>query len=173
MARLEDYEYTRVSDRAIVGTGLASSPEGVAAYSDLQRAVFDDQPLDTQEARDSAYNAQQTANQANTKADSAQTSADSANTKAEAAQASANTAQNRADAAYDLADSAVQQDVGPSFAAPIAGPLRSALPAYIASDADAVYSEMQMQAVMDQVAALTARVAALIIDGRGNHSLTN
>ncbi len=166
MGRITDQEYTYLSDREIAGTSIGTSPAGVAAFSDLQRAVYEDQPQDTKEALDTATQADGKAVAAQDTADSAQASADDAGARADAAQTSANDA-------YDLAGTKVTKDVGPTFAAPTASPSRVTLPAYAGGTAGATYTQADMQAAMDQIAALTSRVAALIVDLRANHSLTN
>jgi hypothetical protein len=170
---MDKNEYTFLNDREIAASGLGSSPSAVQAYGDLQRAVYELTPADVGDAQKTAdvadgkaVNAQETADDAGARADAAQDTADTAKEKAD-------TAQVRADDAYDLADTKVAKDVGPVFAAPVAAVSRDALPAYLGGTAGAAYTADDMQAVMDQVAALTSRVAALITDGRANHSLTS
>jgi len=165
MARMRE-DLTFINDRDAVGSGLATSPVGVAWIRDIQQSVYVDAPADTAEA-------QAKADQADTRAGNAQDSADAAQTSANGAQAAAEAAQSRADDAYDLAGTKVTQNVGPSFAAPAAAASRIALPAYTGGTAAATYTQADMQALIDQVAALTSRVAALITDGRANKSLTN
>jgi hypothetical protein len=159
MARMQDEQFTYLSDREIAGTGLGTSPAAVAAYSDLQRAVFEASPADTQAAQDAA--------------EAAGKAASGAQETAELAQGSADAALMRADDAYDLAETKVTKEVGPVFAAPAAVPSRSALPAYSGDNAGAIYSQSDMQDLIDQVEALTSRVAALIVDLRANGSLTS
>ncbi|WP_398457423.1 hypothetical protein [Sphingomonas albertensis] len=180
MARVTDNEYTFLNDREIAATGIGSSPSAVQAYGDLQRAVYELGPADTADAQNAADGAQASADVADEKAAGAQTAAEAADTKAADAQTAAedagtraDAAQTRADDAYDLAGEKVTKNVGPVFAASLASESRAALPAYVGGTAGAVYTIADMQAVMDQVAALTSRVAALIIDGRANQSLTN
>jgi len=165
MGRLATNAYTFISEREVVGSGLASNPAAVAWVQDVQRAAFEDAPADIQDAQD-------TANIADEKAVGAQASADAAQTSADSAGERADTAQGRADDAYALADGKVTKNVGPVFAAPIATASRAALPAYTGT-ASAIYTQVEVQALMDQVATLTRTVAALIEDGRGNQSLTN
>lgn len=159
MARMQDEQFTYLSDREIAGTGLGTSPAAVAAYSDLQRAVYEASPQDTQAAQDAAEAAQATSEMAQGSADAALIRADDA--------------YDRADEAYDLADGKVSKDVGPVFAAPLATPARAPLPAYAGGSAGATYTQADVQGLIDQVSALTACVAALIVDGRANGSLTD
>lgn len=163
---VRDREYTLLSDREIAGTGLGSSPAAVAAFGDLQRAVYTDQPADTAAAQEAAAQAQGAAAGAQSSADNAQASADNAGN-------AANAAQQRADAAYALADTKVTKDAGPAFSAPVGTVSRAALPAYTSGTAGTTYTQADMQAAMDQIAALTSRVAALITDLRANHALKN
>lgn len=173
MARVTDNEYTFLNDREIAASGIGSSPSAVQAYGDLQRAVYELAPADVGAAQSAADGAQAAAEVADDKASGAQATAESADAKAEDARDRADAAQVRADDAYDLAGTKVSKNVGPAFSAPAASASRAALPAYTGGTAAAVYSAADMQAVMDQVTALTSRVAALIIDGRANQSLTN
>lgn len=166
MARMQDTEYTFLNDREIAATGLGVSPSSVQAYADLQRAVYELSPADVGDAQAAADGAQ-------VSADTADSKAESAGARADAAQADADTAQGRADDAYTLAGTKVAKNNGPVFTAPAATPSRAALPAYAGGTAAGVYTATDMQAVMDQVAALTSRVAALIVDLRANQALRN
>ena len=159
MSRIEEQEYTVLSDREIAGTGLGTSPAAVAAFSDLQRAVYADQPADTAAIQASA--------------DAAASAAGSAQASADASAAAAGTAQTRADDAYVLAGTKVAKDVGPSWSVPTATPARTALPAYTDGTASVTYDATEIGALKTQVAALTAALAAVITDGRANHSLTS
>jgi hypothetical protein len=158
-------DYTQLDDRTIASTGIGTSPEAVALFSDLQQAAYADGPADTAAA-------QAVAEQGVAAAATAQGAADTANATASSAQAAADAAQLRADDAYELADGKVTKDAGPTFAAPTATPSRAALPTYAGGTAAATYTQADVQALIDQVAALTSRVAALITDLRGNHALT-
>lgn len=155
--RAQEDDYTFISERVLTGSGFATSPELISGIVDLQRRTID-----------------QTADAADISAatDAAQGSADAAGAAASGAQTSADTAKTRADAAYALADTKVTQDVGPSFAAPVGAVSRAALPAFTPGAAGLVYSQTDMQAVLDQVTALTTRLAAVISDLRGNGALT-
>ncbi|WP_380778077.1 hypothetical protein [Sphingomonas sp. R86520] len=164
VSRVTDNEYTFLTDREIAASGIGSSPSAVQAYGDLQRAVYELAPADVGDA-------QAAAEAADGKATGAQEAAETADGKAEDAGTRADAAQGRADDAYDLADTKVSKNVGPVFSAPSGGASRSALPAYAGGTASAVYTPSDVQALMDQVAALTSRVAALIVDGRSNQSL--
>jgi hypothetical protein len=141
VAKVRDQEYTYLSDRDIAGTALGTSPAGVAAFSDLQRAVYEDQPQDTQEALDSAVAADDKAVAAQGAADSAQASADDAGARAD-------TAKSRADAAYALAAGKVTK-------ANVTAP-----PNY-AGTASITYTQAEVQALMDRVGSLTTTVQAI------------
>lgn len=158
-------DYTQLDDRTIASTGIGTSPEAVALFSDLQQAAYADGPADTAAA-------QVIAEQGVSDAAGAQSSANDAQSTAEFAQGSADAAMERADDAYDLANGKVTKDAGPTFSAPTATPSRAALPAYVGGTAAATYTQADVQALTDQVAALTSRVAALITDLRGNHAIT-
>ncbi len=150
-------EYTYLDERVISGTGLGTSPEAVRGILDLQQAAYQDNPADTAAAQQSA--------------DAAKGAADAAQMDASQGISDAATAKARADAAYDLADTKVTQDVGPPFPAPLAAPSRTAVPTYAGGTAGAVYTQSDVQGLMDQVAALTGIVAALVTDLRANHAL--
>jgi hypothetical protein len=166
MARMDKNEYTFLNDREIAASGIGSSPSAIQAYGDLQRAVYELAPADVGDA-------QAAADVADGKATGAQEAAETADSKAEDAGTRADAAQERADDAYTLAGTKVTKNVGPTFSAPAASPSRSTLPVYTAGTASATYAPSDVQALMDQVAALTSRVAALIVDGRANQSLKN
>lgn len=138
---------------------LTSDPQAIAMLEDIQQQAFVNGPKKTEEARVVAEDAK-------VRADEAKLVADDAIVRADAAQ-------GRADDAYELADGKVDKDAGPSFAAPSGAVSRTALPAYTSGTAGAVYTAADVQELMDQVAALTGQVAALVTDLRDNHSLTN
>lgn len=167
MASLEnnDLDYTEIGRREIAASGIGVSPRGIASYESLQRAAFTDAPA-------ASAAAQGTANQAVTDAGVADGKAEEAQGTAEFAQGTADTAMGRADDAYDLADTKVTKDLGPVFAAPAGSVSRAALPAYAAGTAGVTYTATDVQGLMDQVAALTTRLAAAITDLRGNGALT-
>jgi hypothetical protein len=165
MARLDQNDYTYLTDREIASTGLGSTPAAVSFVADLQRAVYTDQPADTAVA-------QETAEQGVTVGTAAQVAADTAQTTADQSLTDAATAQVRADDAYDLAEGKVQKDAGPAFAAPLATTSRAALPAYAGGVAAVAYDAAEVGALKAQVAVLTAQLAAVVTDLRGNHALT-
>lgn len=142
MARVVDLEYTVLNDREIAGTALGTSPAGVAAFSDLQRAVYQDQPQDTQEALSAATTADSKATSAQSAADTAQASAADAGTRADTAQA-------RADAAYTLAGGKVTK-------ATITAPTN------YSANASATYTQSEVQALMDKVSNLTTTLQAVV-----------
>ena len=155
--RTQADDYTFISERVLTGSGFATSPELISGIADLQRRTVD-----------------QTADSADigAAAEAAQGSADTAQATASGAQTSADTAKARADAAYTLADTKVTQDVGPAFAPPSGALSRDALPSYAGGTAAATYTQADMQAAIDQIAALSSRLAAVIVDLRGNGALT-
>jgi len=162
--RTQEDDYTFISERTLTGSGFATSPELISGIVDLQRRTID-QTSDSAEIGAAAEAAQGAA-------DAAQGAASGAQTSADTAQARADAAYNRADAAYALADTKVTQDAGPSFAAPSGALSRSALPSYAGGTAAATYTQADMQAAIDQIAALSSRLAAVIVDLRGNGALT-
>jgi len=155
--------YTILNDREIAGTGLGTSPAAVRAFADLQDAVYQDQPGDTAAVQEAATAAQGAADAAGTAAAGAQESADAASDQAMAAR-------KRADDAYALADTKVSKNVGPTWTAPTAPQIRTAVADY-SGTASATYTQAEVQTLMDRVQALTRQVAALVTDGRGNGSL--
>lgn len=150
-------DYTLLSEREIAGSGLGTSPSAVAGYLDLQRAVYEDQPQDTAAIEQAAQGAQDTADDALFDANSALALADDAYELAEDA--------------YDLAGTKVSKDVGPVWGAPTATTSRSSFADYTAT-ASATYTQAEVQTLMDRVSLLTKIVAALVVDGRANHTLT-
>jgi hypothetical protein len=158
-------DYTVINERTIAGSGLGASPELIAGLLDQQRATYVDGPADTSQAQATAEQGVASAAMAQSSADGAQASADQAGTRADAAQI-------RADAAYALANAKVAKDAGPTWQAPTATSSRAAFADYTAT-ATATYTQADVQALMDRVSLLTKLVAALVTDGRNNHSLTN
>lgn len=165
-------DYTTLDRRSIASTGLGTSPQAVQFVEDLQAAAYTDGPADTAVAQQAATTAQATGEAAQATGEVAQSTAEFAQGSANAAMARADDAYDRADDAYDLADTKVEKDAGPTFSAPLATPSRAPLPAYAGGTAAATYTQADVQALTDQVAALSKTVAALVIDGRANHSLT-
>jgi len=165
MARMEQRDdYTQLSDREIAGTGIGTSPAAVAAYNDLQRAVYDDQPQDTKEALETGKAADQKAQGAQASADQAQASADDAGGRADAAQGSADAAQASADDAYALADTKVSKDATPKWGVPSGTLSRDTFATYAAPTASATYDAAQVQALMATTQLLSRIVAALVTD---------
>ncbi len=164
MAQVEDFAYTQLGDREIAASGLGTSPRGIAAYRDLQRAVYELQPIDTAAAQAAADAAAESAALADAAANAAQETG-------ELAQGTADSAMARADDAYDLAETKVTKDNGPTFAAPIATPARTALPSYAGGGAAVAYDQAEIAALKAQVAALTGIVAGIITDLRANGAL--
>jgi len=169
--RVVDQEYTVLNDREIAGTGIGTSPAAVAGYSDLQRAVYQDQPADTAEVAASANAAATSAATAQDFAEQAGLDAADAGARADAAQADADAAQKRADDAYTLADGKVSKNATPTWAAPSGTLTRTALATYVGGTAAATYDPAQMQVLMDSHAAWTQRMAALVTDLIGNDVL--
>jgi len=165
MARNTDDEYSYLNRRQIAAS-IGTDPAAIAAFESLQTAAFENGPAASAEA-------QATADAAGQAASGAQQTADKGVSDAATAQGAADTAQDRADAAYDLADGKVAKNVGPAWVAPAAAPSRAAVPAYTGGNAAATYDAAEVTALKGQVAALTAALAALVIDGRANRSLTN
>lgn len=157
MARLQQDDYTYLSEREIAGTGIGTSPAAVAFYQDIQRAIYQDQPADTAEAQAAAAAADTKAAGAQTAADAAQGAADSASSRADAAQ-------DRADAAYGLADGKVSKNATPEWSAPTGQLARTSVAVYTAPTAASAYDPAQMQALMDSHQAWTRRMAALVTD---------
>jgi hypothetical protein len=164
--------YTRLDDREIASSGLGTSPASVSAYSDLQQAVYQDQPAYTAAVNIVADQAVLDAAAAQETGEFAQGTADSAMMRADDAFEAAGVAQARADDAYDLADGKVDKDAGPAFAAPTAAPTRTAVPAYAGGPAAVAYDAAEITALKAQVAALTGLLAGVVTDLRANHALT-
>jgi len=152
----DDYSYL---NRRQIAASIGTDPAAIAAFESLQTAAFQNGPAASAEA-------QATADAAGQAASGAQETADKGVTDAA-------TAQERADAAYDLADGKVAKNVGPVWVAPAAAPSRVAVPVYAGGNAAATYDPAEVTALRAQVAALTGLVAALVIDGRANRSLTS
>lgn len=164
MPKLDEAELTRLTDREIAASGIGSSPAALRAYRDLQTAVYELQPFDTAAVQSEAAAAAELAENAGDLANTAQATG-------ELAQGTADSAMTRADDAYDLADTKVTKNAGPTFAAPVAAPARTALPAYTGGAAAVAYDQAEITALKAQVATLTSIVAGLITDLRANGAL--
>lgn len=73
---------------------------------------------------------------------------------------------------FEALEPFVRQDQGAAWTAPAATAARTALPAYSAAVISNPPTQAEVQAISTQLAAVTAALAGVIIDGQGNGALT-